>query len=71
MATQDIEKIAKDFNEAYKNIKKRIVICGGTGCIAGGSLDVYKAFQTEMEKRGIACSVEVTKGCRENYLSPA
>ena len=69
MATQDIEKIAKDFNDAYKNIKKRIVICGGTGCIAGGSLDVYKAFQTEMEKRGIACSVEVSKGCRENYLS--
>jgi len=69
MATKDIEKIAKDFNDAYKNIKKRIVICGGTGCIAGGSLDVYKAFQTEMEKRGIACSVEVTKGCRENYLS--
>ena len=69
MATKDIEKIAKDFNDAYKNIKNRIVICGGTGCIAGGSLDVYKAFQTEMEKRGIACSVEVTKGCRENYLS--
>ncbi|WP_428074057.1 NADH-ubiquinone oxidoreductase-F iron-sulfur binding region domain-containing protein [Candidatus Avelusimicrobium luingense] len=69
MATKDIEKIAKDFNDAYKNIKNRIVICGGTGCIAGGSLDVYKAFQTEMEKRGIACSVEVSKGCRENYLS--
>ena len=69
MATKDIEKIAKDFNDAYKNIKHRIVICGGTGCIAGGSLDVYKAFQAEMEKRGVACSVEVTKGCRENYLS--
>ena len=69
MATQDIAQIAKDFNEAYKNIKHRIVICGGTGCIAGGSLDVYKAFQQEMEKRGVACSVEVTKGCRENYLS--
>ncbi len=69
MATKDIEKIAKDFNDAYKNIKQRIVICGGTGCIAGGSLDVYKAFQAEMEKHGVACSVEVTKGCRENYLS--
>ena len=69
MATKDIEKIAKEFNDAYKAIKHRIVICGGTGCIAGGSLDVYKAFQAEMEKRGVACSVEVTKGCRENYLS--
>ena len=36
MATKDIEKIATDFNKAYKNITKRIVICGGTGCIAGG-----------------------------------
>lgn len=69
MATKNIEQIAKDFNEAYKNIKHRIVICGGTGCIAGGSLEVYKAFQEEMKKRGVACSVEVSKGCRENYLS--
>jgi len=69
MPNKEIEQIAKEYNEAYKNITKRIVICGGTGCIAGGSLKVYEAFQTEMKKHNLACCVEITKGCRENYLS--
>ena len=37
MPTKNIEKIAKDYNDAYKKITGRVVICGGTGCIAGGS----------------------------------
>ncbi|MBQ3666906.1 MAG: NADH-quinone oxidoreductase subunit NuoF [Elusimicrobiaceae bacterium] len=69
MPNKDIEQIAKEYNEAYKNITKRIVICGGTGCIAGGSLKVYEAFQAEMKKHNLPCCVEITKGCRENYLS--
>ena len=69
MATKDIEKIASDFNKAYKNITKRIVICGGTGCIAGGSLKVYEAFQKEMKARKLTCSLKISEGCRENYLS--
>ena len=48
MPTKNIEKIAKDYNDAYKKITGRVVICGGTGCIAGGSLKVYEAFQQEM-----------------------
>ncbi len=69
MPNKEIEQIAKDYNEAYKNITKRVVICGGTGCIAGGSLKVYDAFQTEMKKHKLDFCVEITKGCRENYLS--
>lgn len=69
MATKDIEKIAADFNKAYKNITKRIVICGGTGCIAGGSLKVYAAFEKEMKARNLTCCLKVSEGCRENYLS--
>ena len=69
MATKDIVKIAADFNKAYQNITKRIVICGGTGCIAGGSLKVYEAFQKEMAARNITCSLKISEGCRENYLS--
>ena len=53
MASKNIEQIAKDYNEAYKKITGRVVICGGTGCIAGGSMKVYEAFQQEMEKRKI------------------
>ena len=69
MPTKNIEKIAKDYNDAYKKITGRVVICGGTGCIAGGSLKVYEAFQQEMEKRKIGFCLQITKDCHENYLS--
>ena len=69
MPNKEIEQIAKEYNEAYKNITKRVVICGGTGCIAGGSLKVYDAFKAEMKKHNLDFCVEISKGCRENYLS--
>lgn len=69
MASKNIEQIAKDYNEAYKKITGRVVICGGTGCIAGGSMKVYEAFQQEMEKRKIGFCLQITKDCHENYLS--
>ena len=69
MATKDIEQISTHYKDAYKNVKHRIVICGGTGCIAGGSLEVRQAFIDEMKKRNVPCSVEISAGCQENYLS--
>lgn len=69
MATKNIENIAQEYNSAYKKITGRVVICGGTGCIAGGSLKVYEAFQREMEKRKIGFCLQITKDCHENYLS--
>jgi NADH-quinone oxidoreductase subunit F len=69
MASKNIEQIAKDYNEAYKKITGRVVICGGTGCIAGGSMKVYEAFQQEMEKRKVGFCLQITKDCHENYLS--
>ncbi len=43
---------------------KVITICGGTGCVAFGSPSVRKAFEEELEKRGIADEVRVKlTGC--------
>lgn len=43
---------------------KIITICGGTGCTAFGSPNVRKAFETELEKRGVATDVSVkVTGC--------
>ena len=69
MPTKNIEQIAEEYNSAYKKITGRVVICGGTGCIAGGSKKVYQAFQEEMEKRKIGFCLQITKDCHENYLS--
>ena len=43
---------------AKKEIRK-ILVCAGTGCVSGGSLDIYAALKAKMEERGIPCEVEL------------
>ena len=51
-------------NGALDTNKREITICGGTGCIAFGSPGVQKAFQTELEHRGLADEISIKMtGC--------
>ncbi len=38
---------------------KKILVCAGTGCIASGALEIYDTLKDLLEKRGIACVVEL------------
>ncbi len=38
---------------------KQILICAGTGCIAGGSLEIYDYIKTECERRGLCVHVNL------------
>ena len=40
---------------------KKVLVCAGTGCIAGGSLDIYARLKELMEDRGINCTVQLEK----------
>ncbi|HON98776.1 MAG TPA: NADH-quinone oxidoreductase subunit NuoF [Syntrophales bacterium] len=47
-----------------KVFRSHLLICGGTGCHASGSLTVKKALLEELEKRGLAEEVKVVEtGC--------
>jgi NADH-quinone oxidoreductase subunit F len=39
--------------------KKRILICAGTGCVAGGALAIYERFTQILRKRNIRCVVSM------------
>ena len=47
------------FQESARNALKAsenypsVLICAGTGCIAGGALKIYENFKAECEKRGL------------------
>jgi len=45
---------------------ERIIICAGTGCVAGGSLKVHEEFENQIRKRGKNIKVEklVESGCQ-------
>lgn len=49
---------------ANKNIKKSILVCGGTGCHASKSLDVIKTLENEIKNAGLENEVNViSTGC--------
>lgn len=45
--------------------RANVLICGGTGCVSGGSFAVKKALETEIEKRGLKNEIMViATGCQ-------
>ena len=69
-ATLDFERISEEYAQSAKETTRRIIVCGGTGCVANGSLKVYKAFQKELAALGIKVVVELKDGSEgATYLS--
>ena len=50
--TPDLEQMAAHYQRQAAQLKRRIIICGATGCIANGALKVRDAVCAEMEKAG-------------------
>ena len=62
----NLEQIAEQFNKREAALKRRIIICGGTGCIANGSMKVRDALVEELKKVGENVVVELSSGCAES-----
>lgn len=57
----DLKKITQDYNRKVSPIKRRVIICAGTGCVANGSLEIHEALVKEIEKRELKVVVELDK----------
>ena len=49
---------------------KQILVCGGSGCVAGGSLDIYARFKEIMESKGLKVDVVLQKPWQPLFLRP-
>ena len=58
---QELEAKRKEYAASLKTQRKQILICAGTGCVAGGSLNIYARMQEILIKRGIKCSLVLEK----------
>ncbi|MEA4847477.1 MAG: NADH-quinone oxidoreductase subunit NuoF [Clostridiaceae bacterium] len=47
--------------EKLKNETKKILVCAGTGCVSGGSLEVYARLKELLRENNLRCSVEMEK----------
>lgn len=58
---EELEARRKEYAASLETQSKQILICAGTGCVAGGSLDIYAKMQEILMERGIKCSLVLEK----------
>ncbi len=46
-----LDKLRKEYQGALSLQKKQILICAGTGCVAGGSLKIYDRLKELLAKK--------------------
>ena len=58
---QQLQELRAACEAAAKKETRKILVCAGTGCVSGGSLDIYAALKSKMEERGIVGPFEGSK----------
>ncbi|MBT3392737.1 MAG: 4Fe-4S binding protein [Elusimicrobiaceae bacterium] len=65
----NLNKIVKDYENNYKNVEHKIVLCAGLMCIASGALKVFEELKKEIKKQGLPVSLEINSKCAGVYVS--
>ncbi|MCA6073034.1 MAG: NADH-quinone oxidoreductase subunit NuoF [Endomicrobium sp.] len=65
----DLENITQSVRKAEQNIYKRIIVCAGTGCVANGSLKVFKSLVSTAKELGIEAHVELKEENKGAFFS--
>jgi NADH-quinone oxidoreductase subunit F len=68
LSREDFVKSSSLYNSSLELQEKKIIICAGTGCVAGGALSIYDEFIRLMEERGIKCEVSLQKEPHEESV---
>ncbi len=58
---KELQDLRKSLKKSYEAETKKIIVCGGTGCVAGGSLKIYDKLKAEMENNGLKVEVTLEK----------
>ena len=54
---EELQKMQEFYGQELNAERKRILVCAGTGCVAGGSLQIYARLKELMKEKGIPCEV--------------
>lgn len=58
---EDLIKLRERCELAASFETREILVCGGTGCVAGGSMDIYARLKELMEEQNIPVNVELAE----------
>ncbi len=57
----DFKKAKEIFKKSLDKQNKKIIVCGGTGCVAGGSLEIYEKLKSLINEIGISADIDLHK----------
>lgn len=58
---EELELRRQEYKRSLDSQSKQILICAGTGCVAGGSLKIYARLKELIEEKGLTCSLVLEK----------
>ena len=58
---EDLQKVRAMYEASLAAQKKKILVCAGTGCVAGGALDIHAELIRLLEASGQHCAVLLEK----------
>ncbi len=56
-----LSTLREELKSGYINQTRKVIVCGGTGCVAGGSLKIYDTLKSLMEENGLYVSLTLEK----------
>ncbi len=61
---KDLDLVKKEYLKKEEQLKHRLLLCSGSGCVSSGCKEVRDALINELEKEGLMSSVELSlTGC--------
>ena len=63
----DLKKISDNYLQATGKLSRRIVLCGGTGCVANGALKVRDALVEQLKAANLDVVVEIKSEDGQKY----
>jgi NADH-quinone oxidoreductase subunit F len=61
MQHSSLEERKQHYHDCMSQYKAKIVICGGTGCIANGAMDIFHRFEAVIAAKGLKATVALQK----------
>ena len=54
---EEFKTLQKACIRARENEKRKVLVCCGTGCAAGGNLKVFDELKAQMDAQGVPCEI--------------
>ncbi len=56
---RQLEEVSEIFAASLEKQYAKVLVCAGTGCVAGGSIEIYEKIREMVEEKGLLVTVEL------------